>query len=274
MTVNEQIKNFALEAVGCAYIYGSTGQQCTPSYRKARMEQYPTYANKIAANCPALKNGTNDCSGCKYKGKKAYDCAQLTRHAAKSAGLELPSGASSQWNKANWAQKGTINTLPENIVCFLYSERKDSNPMGHTGIYLGDGTVVDSRGHAYGVVHRDISDTNWTHWGILNGQEIDMDEPEKEGNTTKYVVTGNRLALRENPNLTAKLLLRMDTGTIVNGAPVLNNWVKITYGGKTGYSCGEYLQEIITVDAEEPEGDPSDDVKLDILWNWYQKQNQ
>lgn len=102
MKVNEIIKAFALESVGCPYIYGGTGQKCTPDYRKARIEQYPSCENNIVKNCPVLSKSASSCAGCKYNGKKAYDCAQLTKYAAKAAGLTLPSGASSQWNNADW----------------------------------------------------------------------------------------------------------------------------------------------------------------------------
>lgn len=274
MKVNEIIKAFALESVGCPYIYGGTGQKCTPDYRKARIEQYPSCENNIVKNCPVLSKSASSCAGCKYNGKKAYDCAQLTKYAAKAAGLTLPSGASSQWNNADWQQKGDIESLPENTVCFLYQKKSTGNPMGHTGIYLGDGTAIDSRGHSSGVVHRDLSDVKWTHWGILKGQEV---ETVIAGNAKKrYVVTGNRLALREQTTTSSSVLLRMATGTEIEGEPVNDKWVKIVYGGKVGYSAVEYLKEIIFEPAPEtkptePEGEMSDAEKLETLWAWYQE---
>ena len=79
--------------------------------RRQQAEQYPTMANAIRKNCPVLSGKQETCDGCKYQGKKAYDCAQVTRLSAKAAELTLPSGASSQWNKGDWAQKGAIDTL-------------------------------------------------------------------------------------------------------------------------------------------------------------------
>ena len=241
------------------------------------MEQYPSSASAIKKNCPVLSGKASSCTGCQYNGRKAYDCAQLTRYAAKAAGLELPSGASSQWKTGDWAQKGTIDTLPEHIPCFLYMERESANPMGHTGVYLGDGTVIDARGHSAGVVHRELSDVAWTHWAILNGQELtkpDISDKQEE-NTMKYVVTGNRLALRSKPNASASVLDRMNTGTVVDAVTVDNEWVKITYGGKVGYSMVKYMQAIEPIENEEPD-DPEDDLsdseKLDIIWSWYQSQ--
>lgn len=54
----------------------------------------------------------------------------------------MPSGATSQWNKAEWAEKGTIDTLPDKL-CVVY--RRSGSKMQHTGLYMGDGTVIDAR---------------------------------------------------------------------------------------------------------------------------------
>ena len=71
-------------AEGCGYIYGATGWVCTEAHLQAQARQYPEYADKIINY------------GRKYwMGKVCYDCAQLTRRAAREAGYELVSGATS-----------------------------------------------------------------------------------------------------------------------------------------------------------------------------------
>lgn len=276
MTVNEKIKAFALDAVGCTYVYGATGQKCTPAYRKARAEQYPDSASAITKNCPVLSGRADSCAGCQYNGRKAYDCAQLTRYAAKAAGLDLPSGASSQWKKGDWAQKGPIETLPANQVCFLYIERDSADPMGHTGVYLGDGTAVDARGHSSGVVHWSADDVNWTHWAVLTGQEIVPEDEGIEKRKALYTVTGNRLALRAQPDTGAAVLLRIDNGVMAEGELVNADWVKITYAGRVGYCMAKYLEETVPIEEppveEQPEAEPTDAEKLATLWAWYKKQ--
>lgn len=269
MTNNEKIKSFVLEAVGCPYVYGATGQKCTAAYRRARMEQYPGSAEAIKKNCQVLSGKSTTCYGCKYNGKKAYDCAQLTRYAAKAIGTEIPSGATSQWNKVDWAQKGAFDSLPLHQVCFLYLER--DGKMGHTGVYLGDGTVIDARGHSAGVVHRKLDDVNWTHWALLKAQEIE-EEPvqetvKEESEMVNYKVTGTRLALREKPSTTSAVLTRMDTGTVIQGEATNADWVKVSYNGLTGYSMAKYLNVMIPADHE-----PTDAEKMEILWNWYKKE--
>lgn len=158
---------YAADQVGGPYIYGATAQRCTIGYRTARAEQYPEYADKIEGCCPALSGEGVGCSGCKWDGRIAHDCAQLVRYAAKAAGLSLPSGATSQWEDGDWAASGLIRDLPQDYICIVY--RKRDGRMVHTGVYMGDGTTVEARGHADGVVRGEVGDYPWTHWAILRG---------------------------------------------------------------------------------------------------------
>jgi hypothetical protein len=171
MTKAEIIVAFVLEQEGNPYIYGATGAVCTPSYRRARQAQYPDFAPTIARHCPVLSGKQSTCTGCKWNGKRAFDCAQLTRRAAKAAGLTLPSGSKSQFYSDNWAGGGPIEQMPRNQVAFLYRVRADGS-VPHTGIYLGDGTYIDARGHAQGVVHEPLGKYKWTHYKIHKGLYI------------------------------------------------------------------------------------------------------
>lgn len=158
---------------GCPYIYGGTGQPCTPAYRKARMAQYPAYAEKMKRNCPRLKGVADSCTGCRWcdpetgTGKLAYDCAQLSRGAMEAIGIPMVSGANSQWERTDWERKGSITELPGDRVCLVF--RDDGGNMGHVGIYTGDGFVTHAKGHDWGVVCQHIAETAFTHYGIPRG---------------------------------------------------------------------------------------------------------
>lgn len=141
---------FALSKVGQGYIYGAKGQTCTKNFREQQAAQYPDQAKTILG------------AGAKWDGKPVWDCAQLTRYAAKADGITLPSGATSQWRKGPWVQTGTVDTLPPNRTVFLF--RQASGRMQHTGVALGNGTCVHARGTAYGVVQQPVSAYGWTHW--------------------------------------------------------------------------------------------------------------
>ena len=144
------------------------------------MAQYPEYAEKIERNCPRLTGKASSCVNCRWydpesgKGKLAYDCAQLSKWAMDSVGITIPSGANSQWTQTKWAAKGTIATLPANRVALVF--RRDTDHMGHVGVYQGNGNVIHARGHDYGVVQQWLSETKFTHWGVPKGLYEDMDE--------------------------------------------------------------------------------------------------
>jgi len=82
--------------VGCPYVFASTGQECTVTLRKNRAAARPAYADAIYKYCPVLSGKQENCSSCKYNGKRAFDCRGLTYIACKEAGLKISSiGASS-----------------------------------------------------------------------------------------------------------------------------------------------------------------------------------
>jgi hypothetical protein len=54
----------------------------------------------------------------------------------------------------------------------MYSGKKGR--MGHVGMYIGAGQVIEARGADYGVVITKLSDRAWTHWGLLDWLEYDL----------------------------------------------------------------------------------------------------
>lgn len=175
MTKPDIVRAWCAQRVGCPYIYGATGQPCTPAYRKARAAQYPAYAERIRRNCPRLSGKTASCAGCRWadpatnEGRPAYDCAQLSRRAMEAVGIPMVSGANSQWERTQWAESGTINNLPADRACLVFRWDAEKNGMGHVGVYQGDGTVIHARGHDWGVVRQNIGDVKFTHYAIPAG---------------------------------------------------------------------------------------------------------
>lgn len=153
-TKREAMAAKAISLIGCGYIYGATGWVCTQTRLDQQARQYPQYADLIYKYGP------------KWMGRICYDCAQLTRAVAKAAGVALPSGSSSQWRATGvWKEKGTIDTLPNEAGIFVFTMNNGS--MTHTAVTIGNGQTVDARGHAYGVVRRDLSSASYTHWARL-----------------------------------------------------------------------------------------------------------
>lgn len=191
MTKAEAVKQAAIDRIGCPYVMGGTGRVCSPEYREARAAQYPKYASQIERNCPRLHGSASNCKSCKWadpqtgKGRPCYDCAQLALACMAAADIPLVSGANSQWIKTQFQSKGTIGELPADKVALVF--RDDGGKMGHVGVYMGDGTVIHARGHAYGVVRNELTDVNFSHFGIPVGLYDNGLPTVRRGNSGEYV---------------------------------------------------------------------------------------
>lgn len=168
MTRAEQLIQWARGELGSPYVFGAAGQRCTPAYRQQVMQNKPEYAEAIRKNCPVLSGRQSTCSGCKYEGRKAYDCRGLTREGLRAVTGRpiMGAGATSQWNDAsNWDIKGLIHAMPER-PCIVFVAK--GNTMSHTGIYIGDGHVIHASGHNSGVIESPMP-RSWTHYAVPVG---------------------------------------------------------------------------------------------------------
>lgn len=230
----------ALSLVGQGYIYGAKGQICSADFRQQQAQQYPEQADNILN------------TGAKWDGKPVWDCAQLTRAVAKAAGVTLASGATSQWEKTDWAERGEISTIPDGETVFVYRRSKtDPRIMQHTGVALGDGTCVHARGTAYGVVHQKMEEHAWTHWALPR-----WGEPEKEGEPMyqAYVTadTGSTVRMRSGPTRSASVVVEVRLETVVGVLAEQDGWCRIQEpGGETGWMMAQYLRRKTDEDAEE-----------------------
>lgn len=225
------IADYAISKLGCAYIYGGYGEKlCKPTFRQERAKAYPDQKNNIYNNCPVLSGKKSECAGCKWDGKQAYDCAQLTRYSCKAAGQELMSGANSQWRKVGWDEKGTIDTLPDVPGVLLYHVNS-SGTMTHTGVYIGGGYAVEARAAKYGVVKTVVKNRTWTHWaalpGVLTGEEVQSPAPSEE---TPESAPQTQPDTSESGVISMNTLRNGSKGTQVKVLQYLLN--------ESGYDCG------------------------------------
>lgn len=246
--MHKKVVEKALSLVGQGYIYGAKGQTCSPVFRQQQAEQYPEQADNILG------------IGAKWDGKPVWDCAQLTRVCAKEGGVSLVSGATSQWNKTEWDEYGSIGTLPEGETVFLYRQQNDAaTVMRHTGVALGDGTCVHARGTAYGVVRQQLEEYPWTHWArtVWPAEE---EENTMAATATVTAPTGT-VNMRVSPTRSANLIDRLPIGTVVevtaevkagDGEP----WRQIRYNGREGWMMAQYL--VLQDRAEKPQETPQD----------------
>lgn len=227
----DKARGFALSKIGQGYIYGAKGQTCTPAFRHQQAEQYPKQAEFILG------------VGSKWDGLPVWDCAQLTRYAAKAEGISLPSGATSQWRKGKWARKGTIDTLPEGEVVWLY--RESNKVMQHTGIGLGDGTCVHAAGTRQGVIHQSMAEYPWTHWASpwSDDQQTKKEEGPMIYQATVSAQNGYTVRMRSGLGTTYSIITKVPIGSKVDVLGEEGEWKRIRYNGKEGYMMSQYLSD-------------------------------
>ena len=226
-----EAKNKALSLIGQGYIYGAKGQICSPEFRQMQADQYPDQADMILGK------------GAKWDGKPVWDCAQLTRTAAKAGGVALVSGATSQWTKTDWQEQGEIADMPEGEVLFLYKRQKGSTTtMQHTGVALGDGMSVHARGTEYGVVLQAVAEYPWTHWArpVWPDEKEVTEVDEVLYKATVTAPSGNTVNVRLVPD--GEIVDRLAIGSTVNVVSEVNGWSRIYYEEKAGWMKSAFLQ--------------------------------
>jgi len=196
----------------------------------------------------------------KWIGKRVYDCAGFTRMAMQNVDIKIVSGASSQWKKTSWAEKGTIDTLPKNKVCLLYRQTSPT-VMQHTGVYLGNGYVIDARGSKNGVIKSTLDSYKWTHWGIPAGLYIGNEEETPQQDievidvlykATVIASSGSTVNMRTEPSASADRVSKIAVGQEVEVLEEVNSsWSKILWNNKTGYMMSMYLEKIEETKKEE-----------------------
>lgn len=236
----EVVVNLANACIGWAYVFGARGEKCTPANRRSfynskKKETIKTKCNNFAGSPP--------CNSCKwYPGGPTlfYDCRGFTYWCfLKGAGIQiLGAGATSQYNNNdNWSEKGPIENMPKDKVCCVFRHDPSTGKMEHTLIYDGNGYYI----HCSGDVRKcAVSKYKATHYAIPKGLYKD---PSPSPAPDRATVIGNRVALREGPSTTMKVLIRIATGTYIDVLELPKEWEYVSYGGKTGFMMKEFIQD-------------------------------
>ena len=156
----------AYSQIGSPYVFGAWGQMCSKNIREIYADCRPEHKNDIYKACQQLNSQKKpNCSGCKFEGKRAFDCRGFIKWCVEQAGILTikGDGCTSQWEtSSNWMQKGPIKEMPD-VPCVLYQYRNER--MQHTGIYVGNGKVVHA---STGVIETAVTSA-WTHYAIPKG---------------------------------------------------------------------------------------------------------
>lgn len=175
--LSDMVWQTALACVGWPYVFGAWGEFCTPANRQRRYrDDHPT----IKTKCQVLSGKKSNCSGCQWypdgQTVRCFDCRGFTDWCLKQFGIDLQGeGATSQWNTAaNWESKGTIDTVPEDVLVCLFVHNSETGKKEHTGFgYRGSTCECSS-----GVQYFEKRKAKWTHWAVPKGIRGETPAPE------------------------------------------------------------------------------------------------
>lgn len=153
MKTGHGLAEYAIAQLGRPYWWGCFGQLADGALYAQKKKQYPGYYTA----------GDFD----SQYGQKVHDCVGLIKG---YLWCESPDGPPKYCGAQDVAveglyrkcsRKGSITTLPDTPgVCVFMAN------MGHVGVYIGNGEVVEAMGHAYGVVKTKLAGRGWAYWGM------------------------------------------------------------------------------------------------------------
>lgn len=147
---NKGLVEYCKAQLGKPYWYGCFGQSSSRQLYSSKKKQYPTQYQWTCS-----KNQLD---------KRVHDCVGLIKgYLWSDTPTSNPKYKSSQDVSANGMydkckNKGKINTMPNIPGILVFMDN-------HVGVYIGNGYVVEARGHAYGIVKTKLSERKWTKWG-------------------------------------------------------------------------------------------------------------
>lgn len=165
MITNTELINYACAQLGKHYWNGTTGQKASISLYNSNKKRLP--------------NEYKWSYGGEYNGEKVHDCHGLIKGAfwcdSPSAGVtkyqncypdcDIPTAKS--FCQVGIIDKNDTDTtdgkkfgIPNIPGLYLFTKNNS-----HIAIYLGDGMLIEAKGHAWGVVKDKIENRNFAYWG-------------------------------------------------------------------------------------------------------------
>lgn len=237
---------YAKAQLGKPYWYGTFGNTSTKSLYSSKKKQYP---QQYKWACPDNQLGI-----------KVHDCVGLIKGAIWCNGEPeaKPTYSSSQDVSANGMydkceKKGSIDKMPDVPGVLVFMDH-------HVGVYIGNGEVVEAKGHAYGVVKTKLKGRGWKHYGYcpwieypkasekVNPAKTPEPTPSKTSGFKKFtgvVCTNSKnLNIRSTPKITTTNVV----GSVPKGStlPVIGesgDWYMVVVKGLTRYASKTYIKE-------------------------------
>ena len=242
--------SYVRSKVGCGYVWGASGEFCSPSLRSILAKRAPSQKGNILGICE------------KWDGMQVFDCATLVREAFKAAGVNRSSGATTIWRTWPFIEKGTIDTLPVGEPGIALFRAEGVDKMAHIGMTIGGGLAVDARGSSNGVLLGPVSSCKWTHWARFEGVDYRAERPGLPAVLPGLVATkSGALNLRARPDTKAQVLAKLPKGAelaVYKDAQVIADWLKVYYADGMAYAMKQYVNVGVALPAEPPAEKPAD----------------
>ena len=154
MKTNNGLVRYCIAQLGKPYWYGTFGHKASESLLRQKSTQYPAFYR--------------DKDFVTQYGEKVHDCAGLIKGylwCDSDEGFYNPEKYDPEIDDSidsdHCSEKGNIDNMPEIKGLLLFYP-------GHVGVYIGNGKVIEARGHAYGVVETNLRERPWNTWGKLD----------------------------------------------------------------------------------------------------------
>ena len=222
MKNNSWLVDYCKAQVGRPYWFGTFGQLGSSSLYQSKQNQYP--------NQYPPKKFTKESFVSGY-GKKVHDCAGLIKGALWCDSYDDPTPAykaSEDYgaNKffTNATKNGPMSTFIDvpGILVFKGTEKTKS----HVGVYIGNGKVIEAKGHNYGVVVSDLS--GFKYWAQSNLFVYTTSEIPNEPSDNTYTVKVNTcLNVRKGPGTNFPVVGKLYNGNKVTVYETKNGFGRI-----------------------------------------------
>jgi hypothetical protein len=144
----------------------------------------------------------------KQYGKRVHDCVGLIKGYLWTNDGKLTYNAEQDKDvsgmRANCYELGNIEDMPDipGLLVFM---------QGHVGIYIGNGRVIEARGHMYGVVETFLSHRGWQKYGKLKWIEYIEENKEMNGEEAlEYLIEKGRITSEEYWRNALKIVRNQD----------------------------------------------------------------
>lgn len=261
---NTNLVEWCKRHLGDYYWFACWCQMCSAKLYEQKKAQNPKYftANDFAKQIANPKPCT-DCSGL----IKGFVWAKDMDDTNPKYNAKTDYGATAFYDHANI--KGKISSFPKHAGMLVF--KGNDKTKSHVGVYIGGDSVIEAKGHKYGVVETIFSKGDWKYWAqsnlitddTSNPQPAPAPQPQPEpapqpapaGDKHSDSLAGvwkvtakSGLWMRKSPNgekITCIPLNRIVTCSGDYETADGDDWLKVSYDGMTGFCFKAYLSKIV-----------------------------